>query len=42
MSRFALACFCALAFGLATAGAQTTPSPSDKPPLKPEELDALA
>ena len=28
MSRFALACFCVLAFGLAPAGAQTAPSPA--------------
>ena len=28
MSRFALACFCALVFGLAPAAAQTTPSPA--------------
>lgn len=32
MSRFALACLCAFAFGLAPAGAQTTPSATPTPP----------
>ncbi len=43
MSRFALACFCAFAFGLAPAGAQTTsPSPAATTAPSPEAVKITA
>ncbi len=46
MSRFALACLCAFAFGLAPAGAQTTPSSTPAPaaplPPSPEAVKLVA